>query len=255
MSEQRRQEIEALLATDSEQQPAASRMRLLCERCVSELAVSGAGVTVLAHLGDGDGDGHGDGDGDGQATRRGLVQASNEVSAGLEDLQLTVGEGPCLDAFTAGGPVLIEDLAQAQQRWPAFAEQAQALGAVAVFSFPLQVGVIRLGSLDCYRDTTGPLGEAAVTDALILADLATRTIMSELDGHATEDVSWLADPHAEIHQASGMVRVQLGSTTEAALLRMRAHAYTHELALSEVARQIVGRDLRFSADTDPDPLS
>ena len=243
MSEQRRQEIEALLAADAQQDPAASRMSLICARCVSELSVSGAGATVLTHLGNGDG----------QATRRGLVHASNEVSAGLEDLQLTVGEGPCLDTFTTGGPVLVDELAQARQRWPAFTEQAQALGAAAVFSFPLQVGVIRLGSLDCYRDTVGPLGQEAITDALILADQATQTIMAELDGHATEDVSWLADPHAEIHQASGMVRVQLGSSTEAALLRMRAHAYTHELALAEVARQIVARDLRFSEDPDPDP--
>ncbi|QGK68734.1 hypothetical protein GIY23_10945 [Allosaccharopolyspora coralli] len=249
MSEQRRQALEALLATDAEQQPGASRMSLLCGRCVSELGVSGAGATVLTHLSDGDGDG------DGQATRRGLVHASNDVSAGLEDLQLTVGEGPCLDTFTTGGPVLVDDLAQAHQRWPAFAEQAHTLGAAAVFSFPLQVGVIRLGSLDCYRDATGPLGQAAITDALILADLATHTIMTELDGHATDDVSWLADPHAEIHQASGMVRIQLGSSTEAALLRMRAHAYTHELALTDVARHIVARELRFSADTDPDPLS
>ena len=243
MSEQRRQEIEALLAADAQQDPAASRIGLICARCVSELAVSGAGATVLTHLGDGDG----------QATRRGLVQASNEVSAGLEDLQLTVGEGPCLDTFLTGGPVLVDDLAQAHSRWPAFTKQAQALGAAAVFSFPLQVGVIRLGSLDCYRDTRGPLGQAGVTDGLLLADQATHTIMAELDGHATQDVSWLADPHAEIHQASGMVRVQLGATTETALLRMRAHAYTHELPLAEVARQVVARDLRFSGDADPDP--
>lgn len=244
MSEQRRRELLALLATDVREHPAASRMSLICGLCVRELSVSGAGATVLTHL---------DG-GNGQSTRRGLVEASNEVSAGLEDLQLTVGEGPCLDTFTTGGPVLVDDLARANERWPAFAEQARALGAAAVFSFPLHIGVIRLGSLDCYRDTAGPLSETGVTDALILADMATHAIMAELDGHATDDASWLADPHAEIHQASGMVQVQLGTTTEAALLRMRAHAYTNELALAEVARRIVARDLRFSSDVDPDPL-
>lgn len=245
MSDERRRTLEALLATDAQQQPAVSRVSLICARCVGELAVSGTGATVLAP--------RGDGDGDGQATRRGLVHASNEISAGLEDLQLTVGEGPCLDAFASGGPVLIDDLSQARGRWPAFAEQAQTLGAAAVFSFPLQVGVIRLGSLDCYRDTVGPLGETAVSDALLLTDLATQAIMAEIDGHGRDDVGWLADPHAEIHQASGMVQVQLATSTETALLRMRAHAYTHELALAEVARQIVARDLRFTGDVDPDP--
>ncbi len=261
MSEQRRRELEALLARDGQAQPHTSRISLICARCVSELAISGAGATVLAYRGSRDGDGHAShhssGDGDGQQdTRRGLVHASNATSASLEDLQLTVGEGPCLDTFASGGPVLINDVGQARQRWPAFAEQAHTLGAAAVFSFPLQVGVIRLGSLDCYRDRTGPLGETAVTDALLLAELATQTILAELDGHTTDDVSWLADPHAEIHQASGMVQVQLGlgTTAETALLRMRGYAYTHALALSDVARRITTRELRLTGETDPDPL-
>ncbi|MDQ7810735.1 GAF domain-containing protein [Amycolatopsis sp. A133] len=84
------------------------------------------------------------------------MHATDHVSAGLEDLQLTVGEGPCLDAFASGGPVLIADLAAATARWPAFTPAACELGAAAVFSVPLQIGVVRLGSLDLYRETPGP---------------------------------------------------------------------------------------------------
>ena len=46
-------------------------------------------------------------------------------------------------------------------------------GATAVFSFPLQIGAIRLGSLDCYRDAPGPFAAPAISDALVLADMAT----------------------------------------------------------------------------------
>ena len=237
----RRSQLEAVVAADSARHPTHSRVSLVCARCVTELAVSGAGATVLAHLGNGDR----------TATRRGLVHATNQVSAGLEDLQLVVGEGPCLDAFSSGGPVLISDVSEAEDRWPAFASGAAERGAAAVFSFPLQIGTIRLGSLDCYRDTTGPLTASAISDALVLADLATQAILAELDGHGAEDVNWLADPHAEIHQASGMVQVQLSTTTETALLRLRAHAYTHELSLAEVARRVVARELRFSPDPEP----
>lgn len=247
MTEQSRgAELRAKLAAEQQSAPrSASRMSVLGQLCVAELAVAGAGATVLSrHVLE-------DGDGDGQSTRRGLVHATNEVSAGLEDLQLTVGEGPCLDTFASGGPVLIEDLAGETDRWPGFTPGALKLGAAAVFSFPLQIGVVRLGSLDLYRDTPTALSDSAVADALILADLATETIMAELDGHATEDSSWLADPHAEIHQASGMVQVQLGVTTQAALLRLRAHAYTHEQELSAVARQVVTRQLRLTHDDDP----
>ncbi|WP_020497159.1 GAF and ANTAR domain-containing protein [Sciscionella marina] len=235
MHEQRRRQLEELLAADAEHGP---RMSRICACLVAELAVTGAGATVLTHLNDGDGHDPG----------RGLVHSSNEVSAGLEDLQLTVGEGPCLDTFNSGGPVLIADLAAETSRWPAFTREALELGAAAVFSFPMQVGVVRLGSLDCYRDAAGPLTQAQVADALILAELATHAVMSELDGHDTDDVSWLADSHAEVHQATGMVAVQLAASTETALMRLRGYAYTNQVPLAEVARQVVARTLRFSPD-------
>jgi hypothetical protein len=252
----RRQRLQQLLAADRAAGP-ASAVRLACERCVAELSVSGAGATVLSqppstHSNgnpDGTGDGNGHGEGDGHPTR-GLVHATNPVSAGLEDLQLTVGEGPCLDAFASGGPVLVADLATQIARWPAFTPAARDLGAAAVFSFPLQIGVVRLGSLDLYRDSAGPLTRVEFTDALILSDLATQAVVADLDGHSVEDVSWLADPHAEVHQAAGMVQVQLGSTTEVALLRLRGYAFTHNMALAQVARQVVTRSLRFTQDGD-----
>jgi hypothetical protein len=220
----------------------ASTVELVCARCVVELSVTGAGATVLSHLRDGSG-----------TTRqptRGLVHATNPTSAGLEDLQLTVGEGPCLDTFASGGPVLVADLAAEGARWPAFTPGALALGAAAVFSFPLQIGVARLGSLDLYRDTPGPLSSSEVTDALILTDIATQGIADEIGGHGTTDLSWLLDPHVEVHQASGMVQVQLGVSTEAALMRLRGHAFTHDLPLADVARQVVTRTLRFTQEED-----
>ncbi|GAA4201537.1 hypothetical protein GCM10022220_07560 [Actinocatenispora rupis] len=178
------------------------------------------------------------------------MHATNETSAALEDLQLTVGEGPCLDTFESGGPVLVADLASAESRWPAFTPAAVALGAAAVFSFPLQIGVVRLGSLDLYRDAPGPLTRTQLADALILTDLATEQIVQELDGHAIADLSWLADPHAEVHQAAGMIQVQLGSTTDVALMRLRGYAYTHDLPITEVARRVVRRTLRFQPESE-----
>ncbi|MDQ3579502.1 MAG: ANTAR domain-containing protein [Actinomycetota bacterium] len=244
MADNRRQHLQSLLAADLGAGD-SSIVSLVCARCVTELSVSGAGATVLSHLGNGtksDGDTH---------PSRGLVYATNEISAGLEDLQLTVGEGPCLDTFKSGGPVLVADLAAHGGRWPAFTAAAVELGAAAVFSFPLQFGVVRLGSLDLYRDTTGPLTRAELGDALILTDLATQGIVQDLDGHTTDDVSWLADPHVEIHQAAGMVQTQMGSTTNVALLRLRGYAFTNELPLVDVARQVVARSLRFTDDGYP----
>jgi hypothetical protein len=242
----RRQRLQALLAADRTA-GSTSAVTLACERCVLELSVTGAGATVLSRLTSMDGDGDGS-----RSPSRGLVHATDPVSAGLEDLQLTVGEGPCLDAFASGGPVLVADLAAQTARWPAFTPSACELGVAAVFSFPLQIGVVRLGSLDLYRDTTGPLTREELADALILSDLATQGVVADLDGHSAEDVSWLADPHVQVHQAAGMVQAQLESTTEVALLRLRGYAFTHNMTMAQVARLVVGRSLRFTRDGTTD---
>ncbi len=243
MEQNRRARLRELLIADRDRGGGSdSTVALVCARCVEELSVTGAGATVLSQLRNGAaGTGH---------PTRGLVHATNPTSAGLEDLQLTVGEGPCLDTFASGGPVLVADLASEGARWPAFTPGALALGAAAVFSFPLQIGVVRLGSLDLYRDTPGPLTRSEITDALILTDMATQGIATELDGHDTADLSWLLDPHVEVHQATGMVQVQLEVSTEAALMRLRGHAFTHDVPLAQVARQVVTRTLRFAQEED-----
>ena len=230
--------LQELLAADAETAPSRARVRLICERCVTELAVTGAGVTVLSSL-------------TAAGRRHGLVHATDRTSARLEDLQLTVGEGPCVDAYATGGPILVPDVAEAIARWPAFGSAALELGAAAVFSFPLQVGVVRIGSLDLYRDTPNGLSRPALADALILADLATHTVIEELDGHNIDDVTWLADSHVEIHQAVGMVRIQLGVRSDAALLRLRAYAFAQGISLAAVAGQVVARTLRFTPDEEP----
>ncbi|GAA3001109.1 GAF and ANTAR domain-containing protein [Actinokineospora diospyrosa] len=239
MVQDRVQRLRALL-TAGRVDPDASVVGLVCELCVAELSISGAGATVLSHQPGTPG----------ASPRRGLIYATNPVSSGLEDLQLTVNEGPCLDAFASGGPVLVEDLVAEAARWPAFTPAACELGVAAVFSFPLQVGVVRLGSLDLYRDTAGPLSREEMASALVLADLATQGVVTDLDGHDVADLTWLADPHVEVHQAAGMVQVQLGSTTEVALLRLRAHAFSTGVPLAEVARQVVARTLRFTDGRD-----
>lgn len=239
MGNDRRNRLRALLARHDQEGP-GSRLRHICALCVKELEVTGAGTTVLSRVDD-----------DGTQHHRGLVHASNAVSTQLEDLQLVVGEGPCVQAFATGGPILVPDLAATYLRWPAFASAAAELGVAAVFSFPLQVGVARLGSLDLYRDRPGPLTPARLADALILADWATAAVIEQVDGHNTSDISWMADPHVEIHQAVGMVKIQLGVTTEVALLRLRGHAFTAGVPITQVAKQVVTRTLRFVPDNEP----
>ena len=81
-----------------------------------------------------------------------LMRITDAVSEQVAELQLTLGEGPSLDASASGGPVLASDLstAEAGRRWPAFAPAARQAGASAIFAFPLRIGAIRAGVLGMY---------------------------------------------------------------------------------------------------------
>jgi len=228
VTENHRPRLRALLATNGDHRVGA--LNRICALAVLELEVTGVGVTLVGRSG-------------AIEAHQRLVHASDTVAARLEDLQLTVGEGPGLTAVISGAPVLIPDLAAARSRWPAFCPDAQRAGAEAMFAFPLTLGAITLGSLDCYRTTTGGLSTYHVAAALMLAEMAFEALLAEVAGHAPDDLGWISDIHAEVHQATGMVSYQLGVSVQAALLRIRAYAYAHELAVAIVARRIVDRSL------------
>jgi GAF domain-containing protein len=192
---------------------------------------------------------------------RGSVCSTNPVSALVEQLQYTLGEGPCVDAYNQGSPVFEPDLANPRTpRWLAFSGPVLEAGVRAVFGFPLQVGAVRLGSMDLYRDKPGPLTDDQHADALVMADVAAHAVLmvqaEAPAGMLAAELEAGADFQYVVHQASGMVAVQLDVSVGQALIRLRAHAFGNERPLTEVARDVVARSLRFNAGSgERDPES
>src|ERR1700735_5322562 len=113
----------------------------LCGACPDIVGVSGAGVMLMS--------------GD---IPRGSLCTTDRVSHLIEDLQYTLGEGPCMDAYLQDEVVIEPDLhVPVVRRWPAFSPPALQAGVRAVFGFPLRGGTVRLGALNLYRDVPGPL--------------------------------------------------------------------------------------------------
>jgi hypothetical protein len=193
---------------------------------------------------------------------RHLMRATDEVSRLLAELQLTLGEGPSLDAFAFGGPALASDLAdgEAGLRWPVFAPAAGQAGAAAIFAFPLAVGAIQAGVLSLYRDRPEPLTGRQLGDALLFADTATLLLLNAQDNRppvADSDPQPADFPwhRAEIDQATGMLTEQLDVNITDAFARLRAYAYANDLRLADVARDIVARRLRLHPGPGPSPDS
>jgi hypothetical protein len=188
---------------------------------------------------------------------RETIYASDRVASELEELTLTLGEGPGVDAL-ADGPALVADLTAADclARWPVFAPSAAQVGARAMFALPLRVGAIRLGVLDLYRTEPGGLDPDQMADALGLADTVGALLLDEAErSRAHLDAPWpehASSQPAVVHQATGMIIVQLGVTAAVALTRLRAHAYVHDRRLRDVAADVVARRLRFGQEPTGD---
>ena len=191
-----------------------------------------------------------------------VICVTDSVAEQLAELQLMLGEGPCLDVLASAAPVLAADLGDEEfsGRWPAFIPAARRLGAGAVFVFPLVVGAIRAGVMGLYHGSPGPLPAGQLGDLLILADTATVMLLDGAHGDADgEDAAGLdgqapdlALHRAEIDQATGMLAVQLGVPAGAAFARLRAYAYSQDRRLADVAGDIVARRLRLHRDSGPD---
>ena len=217
--------------------PLPALLRRLCSVAARDLPVTWCGVSLMT-----------------EADPLGMGAASDATCEALEELQFTVGEGPCIDAFWSRRPVFADDLrAGAPLRWPFYTPCALDFGARAVFALPLQVGAARLGVLGLYSDRPGGLPDHALTRALAFADVATEAV---LDGESLVDEGLAADALDEtighswdVYQAQGMVMAQLGTDIVDAMVRLRAHAHTNHCRLDDVAGDIVTGRLTLAALT------
>lgn len=206
----------------------------LCHDCQVALPINGVGLALMNDAG-----------------HQGVIAATDGPATLMEDLQFTLGEGPCLDASRGRRPVLQPDLARtAETRWPEFGPAVLGSGIAAIFAFPLQIGAIRLGILDLYRATPGNLEAEQLAEALAYADAAV-AILLHLQSTMTPGQglnAQLGDPlrgRAEIHQATGVISVQAAVGLTEALVLLRAHAYAVDQPILTIAREVLERTLRF----------
>jgi anti-sigma regulatory factor (Ser/Thr protein kinase) len=217
-----------------------TRAQRLCEVCTQATGVSGVSLGIAA---------------DGQ---RSTVIATDEVSDRLEELQTTVAEGPSIEAFRNGWPVLVPNLADRdEERWPWFRSEAVEAGARAMFALPLRVAAIRLGALTLYRSTAGDLNAGQLKDAKTLAEAGSILLSLDQPGENTASAfMWVVGDRsrfrAEVYQAVGRTMVHLEVDARDAFARICAYAYAGGRPIGEVADDIMDKRLRLDRD-EPGP--
>ncbi|MEO7194464.1 MAG: ANTAR domain-containing protein [Pseudonocardiaceae bacterium] len=212
-------------------------VRSLCQVAAARLPVDGVAVSVR-----------------GGRVSCEVLCAIGPLSRQLEELQLTVGEGPSLEVLTGSASVLVSELdcARAQARWPLFAAAAVQAGARAMFALPLRIGAIRGGVFVLASEHPGQLPAEDLAQAWVFAEFALRLMLDAQAGINSQNgnpaLDTMSDSRPEIHQATGMVSVQLGVRIEEAFSRLRARAFAEGCPLSELAADVVARRLRFDPE-------
>jgi GAF domain-containing protein len=204
----------------------AELLIVLTDRCVDVLDVSAAGIMLASPAGD-----------------LRVMASSSEAMRLLELFELQAQEGPCLDCYTTGEPVLNVDLAGDDPRWPLFAERAMAAGFRSVHALPMRLRGAVLGALNMFNVDAGKIRPADVAAAQALADVATIAILQHraaLEAKLlNEQLNEALNTRIVIEQAKGMIAERRGIGMEAAFAALRDHARTHNLRLADVARDLV----------------
>jgi GAF domain-containing protein len=231
---ERRLRILGLMVADESSVTETGR---LCEVSAKVTGMTGAGIMLML-----------------DDVPQGSICTTDSVSSLIEDLQITLGEGPCVDAHHQRRPVSEPDLAQPETaRWVAFSPPALEAGARAVFGFPIRVGGARLGALNLYRDRPGPMADEQHADAMAMSDVAAQAVLlvqsSAPPGALAAELESSGGLQFVVHQAVGMMAAQLEVSVLHAMIRLRAYAFANDRPLGDVARDVVARELRFDAES------
>jgi GAF domain-containing protein len=216
-------------------------LTLLADRCVEVLDVSASGMMLVAPSGE-----------------LRVMASSSQAMRVLELFEIQSDEGPCLDCFATGEPVLNQDLASARARWPRFAAEALDAGFASVQALPMRLRGSVIGALNLFHETPGAMLQEDVDAAQALADVATIAIFQHRAAAESQvlndQLSSALNSRIVIEQAKGMVAERSHLGMERAFLTLRNHSRNHNMRLADVARKIVELTL-LPADLDRLPGS
>ena len=177
----------------------------------------------------------------------GHQQAAVAVSDGagpVEDLQFTLGEGPGVGAHAEGRHRAGRRPRQAGD--PLGALRPRGLGPRCAGGVRSRCGRARStpACCPCTPITSTPSVPTSSGNWRSSPDV-TDAVLAMQSGARTEELAWslanAADHRAVVHQATGMVAMQVECSARDALARLRATAFTDGTTVDEVAPRVVER--------------
>lgn len=213
--------------------PEPAEVSDLCRPFLSSLPVSGVSVTVMTASG-----------------ARMTLCSSGVIAARIDELQFELGEGPQNSVVRSGQIVMVPNVASGgHDDWPVLGAALGGLDVGAIFCIPIQMGAVTVGVATLYSNSPSTLDHDQQATALMIASaiaggVVQQAMAAALDEGAEESAAAPA-LRREVHQATGIILVQLNTTATIAYARMQAYAFANGTTVLMVARDVVAGSLTF----------
>jgi GAF domain-containing protein len=205
-------------------------LTLLTDRCVDVLDVAAAGIMLVAPTGE-----------------LRVMASSSEGMRLLELLEVQAQDGPCLDCFRTGDPVVNQDLGATNGRWPQFTPAALAAGFRSVHALPLRLRGSVIGALNMFHIDAGEMRRADVLAAQAFADIATIAILQHravLEAQVLNtQLNVALNSRITIEQAKGVLSERAGINMDGSFTALRRHARNSNTRLVDVARAVIAGEI------------
>lgn len=169
--------------------------------------------------------------------------------AGCVRLQLSAGDGPCVDAYRTGDVVTAGEIEDIAARWPSFASAARDSGYQSVHAVPMRLRKETIGSLNLFSDTPGELNPRDVPLAKTIADVATIGLVQERAireaAHTRDQLQHALTARILIEQAKGVIAHGRGVDMESAWVLLRQRARSRQARVTDVARAVIDGLITF----------
>ncbi|MWV49125.1 GAF domain-containing protein [Rathayibacter sp. VKM Ac-2803] len=180
-----------------------------------------------------------------------VMASTSERMHLIEALQLSAGDGPCMESYTTGSAITAGTLDDIQSRWPAFAEGVGESGYQSVHAVPLRLQSETIGSLNFFSDRAGELGPSDVRAAQTIADVATIGLVQQRTVReasvARDQLQLAVKARVLIEQAKGAIAHSRTVDMETAWDILRDLARSRRASVSDTARGIIDRVVPLDA--------
>lgn len=170
------------------------------------------------------------------------VAGSSSTAVMLDQIEQSLGEGPCIDALRTKSVVLLADVAT-DPRWPDYQLQLAAHGCRSTLGVPMEIGDDSAAALNFFAPATGVFSAEVVAEAAGLADIAGRALrlavrIGTARGRA-EDLQAAMEHRTTIDLACGVVMAQNRCSQEEAMRILTRVSSNRNQKLRVVAGEIV----------------